>query len=105
MEVYFSQNQDREYLDSIEKDMLAYIDKCDKRILGSFSALKGIISGYKARPMEKIDKSVCEKQVGNLVDSLNGGEESNMRKAVRLALHASAKKQNIMLMVQEKFIY
>ena len=92
MEVYFSQNQDREYLDSIEKDMLAYIDKCDKRILGSFSALKGIISGYKARPMEKIDKSVCEKQVGNLVDSLNGGEESNMRKAVRLALHASTKK-------------
>ena len=92
MEVYFAQNQDTEYLDVIEKDMLAYIDKCDKRMLGSLSALKGIISGYKARPMEKIDKSVCEKQVGNLVDSLNSGEESDMRKAVRSALHASTKK-------------
>lgn len=97
MEVYFSQNQDNEYLDSIEKDMLAYIDKCDKRMLGNFSALKGIISGYKARPMEKIDKSVCEKQVGNLVDSLNSGEESDMRKSVRSALHASTKKSEYYL--------
>lgn len=97
MEVYFSQNQDSEYLDSIEKDMLAYIDKCDKRMLGNFSALKGIISGYKARPMEKIDKSVCEKQVGNLVDSLNSGEESDMRKSVRSALHASTKKSEYYL--------
>lgn len=97
MEVYFSQNQDREYLDSIEKDMLAYIDKCDKRMLGSFSALKGIIGGYKARPMEKIDKSFCEKQVGNLVDSLNGGEESDMRKSVRSALNASTKKSEYYL--------
>lgn len=63
-----------------------------KGFWGGFSALKGIISGYKARPMEKIDKSICEKQVGNLVDSLNGGEESDMRKAVRSALHASMKK-------------
>lgn len=76
--------------------MLAYIDKCDKRMLGSFSTLKGIISGYKARALEKIDKSTCEKQVGNLLDSLNGGEESDMRKAVRSALHALTKKSRIL---------
>ena len=91
MEVYFAQNQDSEYLKSIEKDMLAYIDKCDKRMLGSFSTLKGMINGYKPRPMEKIDKSTCEKQVVNLVDSLNSGEESEMRKAVRSALRVSTK--------------
>lgn len=97
MEVYFAQNQDTEYLHSIEKDMLAYIDKCDKRMLGSFSALKGIISGYKTKPMEKIDKAVCEKRVGNLVDSLNSGEESEMRKVVRSTLHASTKKEEYYL--------
>lgn len=91
MEVYFAQNQDSEYLRSIEKDMLAYIDKCDKRMLGSFSTLKGMINGYKPRPMEKIDKSTCENQVANLVDSLNSGEESEMRKAVRSALCVSTK--------------
>ncbi len=50
MEVHFAQNQDTEYLDFIEEDMLTYIDKCAKRMLGSFSALKVVISGYKARP-------------------------------------------------------
>lgn len=92
MEVYFAQNLDAEYLDSIEKDMLAYIDKCDKRMLGSFGALKGVINGYKPRVTEKIDKSVCEKQVGSLVDSLNGGEEAEMRKVVHSALYASERK-------------
>ena len=91
MEVYFAQNQDSEYLKSIEKDMLAYIDKCDKRMFGSFSTLKGMINGYKPRPMEKIDKSTCEKQVANLVDSLNSGEESEMRKVVRSVLRVSTK--------------
>lgn len=50
MEVHFAQNQDTEYLDFIEEGMLTYIHKCDKRMLGSFSALKVVISGYKARP-------------------------------------------------------
>lgn len=91
MEVYFAQNQDSEYLKSIEKDILAYIDKCDKRMLGSFSTLKGMINGYKPRPMEKINKSTSKKQVTALVDSLNSGEESEMRKAVRSALCVSTK--------------
>lgn len=91
MEVYFAQNQDTEYLKSVEKDMLAYIDKCDKRMLGSFSTLKGMINGYKARPMEKIDKSICEKRVADVVDSLNSGEESDMRKVVRSTLRVSTK--------------
>lgn len=92
MEVYFAQNQDAEYLNAIERDVLAYIDKCDKRMLGSFSILKAHIDAYKARPMERIDKSVHEEKVGALIDSLNHGEESAMRAAVRLALHGVAKK-------------
>ncbi len=92
MEVYFAQNQDSEYLNAIKRDMLAYIDKCDKRILGSFSTLKGHIGTYKAKPMERVDKSVHEKRVGALIDSLNNGEESVMRATVVFALHDSAKK-------------
>lgn len=92
MEVYFAQNQDPEYLNTIERNMLAYIDKCDKRMLGSFSILKGHIGAYKAKPMERIDKSVHEKRVGVLIDSLNNGEESAMRAAVRSALYDATKK-------------
>lgn len=92
MEVYFAQNQNPEYICAIERDMLAYIDKCDKRMLGSFSILKGHIVSYKAKPMEKIDKSIDEKNVSKLIDSLNNGEESAMRAAVRSALHSTTEK-------------
>lgn len=91
MEVYYAQNMDPEYLNNLEKDMLAYIDKCDKRLLGSFGTLKGHIVGYKPKPMEKYDKAVPEKQVTDLIDTLNSGEESEMRKAVRSALHAASR--------------
>lgn len=91
LEVYFAQNQDTEYLDFVEKNLFAYIDKCDKRMLGDFGVLKGIINNYKARPMEKINKPDLKKPVNHLIDSLANGEESAMRKTISLALHASTK--------------
>lgn len=104
MKVYFAQNQDSEYLKSIEKDMLAYIDKCDKRMLGSFSTLKGMINGYKVRPMEKIDKSTCEKQVVNLVDFFIA--EKNLKCGKRLDQRCvfQQKAQNFICFIKMKFI-
>lgn len=92
MEVYFAQNQDSEYLSAVEKDMLAYINKCDKRMLESFGTLKGSISAYKAKPMEKVDNSGDEKRVKDLLDSLNNGEETAVCKAVRCSLNAFSAK-------------
>jgi len=91
LEVYFAQNYDAEYLDFIEKNLIAYIDKCDKRMLGNFGVLKGIIHNYKARPMEKIEKSSLEKKVNHLIDSLANGEESDIRKVICSSLHAATK--------------
>lgn len=91
MEVYYAQNMDEEYLSSLERDILSYIEKCDKRLLGSFSTLKGHIGGYKAKPMEKLNKPALEEQVGKLITSLNSGEESEMKKVVRSVLHATSK--------------
>lgn len=91
MEVFFAQNQDKEYLSAIEKDIVTYIDKCDKRILTCFAALKGNIKYLKVWPLEKQKKYGIEKQINTLVDSLNNGEESDMRESVRLALYAHSK--------------
>lgn len=89
MEVYYAQNCDADYLRALENDVLSYIDKCDKRMLGSFSTLRGHIGGYKAKPMEKVDKAEPEKRVGQLIDALNSGEEnSSMRRTVRSSLDA-----------------
>lgn len=91
MEVYFSQNQDIEYLNSIEKDMISYIEKCDKRVLGSFSTLNGLIRGYKNKTIKKIDKSSCEEKIDIILNSLTNEQELDMRKEVSKILHASLK--------------
>ena len=87
MEAYYAQNQDKEYLQILENEMVAYMDKCDKRTLSSLSKLEGQINAYKPKPMEKIDKAVAEEQIHKITDKLNGEAESAQRKAVRDALH------------------
>ena len=53
--------------------------------------MKKHISDYKGRLLEKIDKAQYEKEVGDLIDSLNNGEESAMRKSLRKALRSISK--------------
>lgn len=91
LEVYFAQNQIADYLNSVERDMISYMDKCDKRVLMNFSTLKAHIDTYKIKPMEKVDKSSNEKRIGALIDSLNDGEETKTKKLIRYALKAFRK--------------
>ena len=104
LEAYYAQNLEAGYLSALESDMLSYIDKCDKRTLASFSTLKGQIAGYKAKPMEKVDKSTPDTRITSVIDALNNGAESSTRKAVRTALHAASKPAEYYL-TQEGKIY
>lgn len=92
LEVYYSQNHDADYLRYVENDISVYIDKCEKRMLGNFSALKVLVDNAKAPLFKKIDKSVIAKQIDEFVESLNRGEESEMRRSLRTALNAATQK-------------
>ena len=89
LEVYYSQNQDVEYIQRMQKETNMYIDKCEKRMLSSFSTLRKYINDYKGRLLEKIDKTEYEQDVGGVIDLLNNGEESDIRKSVRKTLQAA----------------
>ena len=86
LETYFSQNYDSEFVKYMEHDVTVYIDKCEKRMLSSFSALKKHVGDYKAKLLEKVNKSQYEKPIAELVDSLNNGEESGIRVSLRKTL-------------------
>lgn len=90
LETYFAQNHDTEFIKYIEREVTSYIDKCEKRILSNFSALKKHLNDYKGRLLEKVDKTQYEKSVGELVDSLYNGEESAIRKSLRKTLQAAS---------------
>ena len=91
LEMQYAQNMDREFIVYLETEMTTYIEKCEKRILSSFSGLRARVDSYKAKPIEKIDKVPQLNKIGALIDSLNSGEESSARKVIRLILHASEK--------------
>lgn len=91
LEIYYSQNHEAEYIKYIDAEMLSYIDKCEKRLLSCFSILGRRINDYKGTILKKIDKTTYVKMVGEFVDSLNCGEESALRKSLRLSLWASSK--------------
>lgn len=91
LEVYYSQNYDANYLKYVENDISIYIDKCEKRMLGSFSALKVLVNSAKGNPFKKLDKTEIEKQIDSFVELLHRGEESELRQSLRAGLNAATK--------------
>lgn len=86
LEVYYSQNYDKLYLQYIEKEAISYLDKCEKRMLSSFSVLHSRVREFKGKIWEKIDKSAFEDKVGKIVDLLNSSEESQLKKSLHTVL-------------------
>lgn len=97
LEVCYSQNGNSSYHEYVEKDILSYIDKYEKRMLSNFSAIQMYIKTFKGNPLKKIDKSVYEKQVEEFVDSLGSGEEFIKRKPLQSFLHSFQKESTFIL--------
>ena len=85
-EVFYSQNFDADYLKCVENDIITYAVKTDSRILGCFSSLRTCIDQYKVKRFEKIDKEAVNKPVIDIIEFLQSGEDSDIRKAVHSSL-------------------
>lgn len=88
LEVYYSQNMESDYIHYVEKDILAYIDRCEKRLLSSFAAIEMYVTNFKGSPLKKIDKSVYEKRIGEYVELLGSGKEFVERKPIQSVLQS-----------------
>lgn len=95
LEVFYSENYDEEFLRYIEEEATAYINKCDKRMLTSFSMLQQALTSHKDGIFKKTDKEVLENQtrkIGDIVDRLNTAESSSLRELLHSALAAPEKR-------------
>lgn len=97
LEVSYSQNGNPSYHEYVEKDILLYIDKYEKRMLSNFSAIQMYIKTFKGNLLKKIDKTVYEKQVEEFVDSLGSGEEFIKRKPLQSFLQSFQKESTFIL--------
>lgn len=100
LEVYYAQNYDTSYLQYVERDVSTYIDKCEKNMLSSFSAIKMIIQSVKGKKFIKLNLTELQKlenTVNKVVDSLSSGGESKMCKSLYSALYSSIQKNEYYL--------
>lgn len=88
LEVFYSENHDKRFLQYIEDDTAAYVTKCDKRMLTNFSKLQQSLTEHKDKLFKKIDKDSLEKQISEIVDKLNTSENSPMQELLHTALRA-----------------
>lgn len=89
LELYYSQNFEKEYLTYIENDMITYVNKCDQQLLGGLSKVQGILAAYKPKPLEKIDsKNTLLDKITIISEPYRQGKDSPIRIAMRDSLNA-----------------
>ena len=89
LELYYSQNYEKEYIDYIKADMIYYINKSDSLILSGLSTLQGRLTDYKAKPLEKTeDQQKCIDKISIEVEPYKDGNNSPIQTALERSLKA-----------------
>ena len=97
LECFYAQNLDDDYISRLKEDVHQYLKKCDRRILTSFSSLKGKVDGYRPLPFENANKTPDLEKLGKIIDSLNLGEESELQKSVNKLLQAQYEESVVLI--------
>lgn len=97
LECFYAQNLDDDYVSRLKEDVCQYLKKCDRRILTSFSNLKGKVDGYRPLPFENVNKTPELEKVGKIIDSLNLGEESELLESVNKLLQVQSEESVVLI--------
>ena len=92
LEVYYADNFDELYLINVEDTVGAYINRCEKRMIGAFNRLSSKVDTYKAGPLEKIDKAPLIAMIDEFLSQRDTGAEPPMRKALQDVLRRANKR-------------
>lgn len=90
LEIYFSENYAPTYIDYVKRDVFTYIDKCEKRLLGSFAELKGM-SDKNGFLFKKTDPTAAG-QISEITDALKNGEASGLKASLQTAFDNVSRK-------------
>lgn len=105
MEIYYSQNNDSNYISFVEEEAVTYLGKCEKRMLGSFSMIANYIHTFKPNLLKKINKAALEDKVTAAMDSFLEGREPEICQSFRNALQGVKRGQEYYVDNDKKVIY
>ena len=98
LELYYSQNFATEYVDYIENDMIAYVNKCDQQLLGGLSKIQGVLTAYKPKAFEKLDsKDEYIDKITLAAEPYRQGKDSPIRIAMRDTLNTLQQKNEFFI--------
>ncbi len=83
MEIYYSQNMEDTYIDSVKSQTSIYTKKCNLRMLECYSALKTKVLDSKDK---KFDKETAEKHLSDNINFLNSDKANENEKNIHSML-------------------
>ena len=100
LEVYYSQNANLAYIEYLKNDIVAYIEKCDKRMLQDLSRLGHMLENDIKNPLmiaTKGPKAKMLKEINNIMDGLQSKKIGEKQKELLNALEAVTRKAEYVL--------
>lgn len=99
LEVYYSQNFNKEYLSYVEKDITSYIEKYNLVVHGAFKELLKRIDNTNDHPIQALnwvlpDRDRTKKKINAIIDGLRNGSESDLRKMFRSSLRMPTERKD-----------
>lgn len=76
LEVYYSENFEHSYIESVKESINEYVGKCDGRILSSFSHLGGRNGEYKPKLGKKPTDTLTEERIASVINSYSAIKDS-----------------------------
>lgn len=89
LEMDYSQNYDKSYLQYLEDDISLFIDKTEKTVIGLFNQLQIIVSTNNPNLWNQFDKEKLQQSIARVLDKFRNGGESELTKSLRSGLHAA----------------
>ncbi len=98
LEVYYSQNFDKEYLSYVEKDISLYLNKYERMMLSSFDSLRKRVNDTKDHPIHALnwvlqDRNETLEKIKEIAEPLKNGGESEFRKFLSDSLKMPTQKK------------
>ena len=90
LEVYYSQNTDKKFVQFLKEDLSLFVEKCNNRITACISQVKGKVESYTAR-IDKVDKEPILKRLTDVTDALQEEKTAELKKSISAALDAISK--------------
>lgn len=92
LELYYSQNYEKDYIRYVENDMISYVNICDSSILSGLSVLQGKFTDFKASTRIADDRKERLEKITACAETYKNGNDSPVRTALESSLEALHKK-------------